>query len=49
MKHDCGCTTEWSDELDHPVYRSACATHKHQVPNGWGVEKRKPVRQPVRV
>lgn len=41
-KHDCGCTTEWSDELNHPVYGQACGMHRRRVPDGW--MKPKPAR-----
>lgn len=45
-EHDCGCKTDWSDELDHPMYERACSQHKRLVPDGWMVKK-KSVREMV--
>ena len=45
--HDCGCSTYWHDELNHPMYNKACSGHRGHVPDGWIAKPRPRPRQTV--
>lgn len=49
LDHKCGCKTCWDDELNHPMYLTVCGAHRRDVPKGWMVAPKKPVREPVKV
>lgn len=46
MNHDCGCSTHWDDDLNHPIYTEACPTHR-RLAGEWLVPEPKQEKVPV--